>query len=317
MRAPSNVADALRQLDRSAHRFLDAEAVQKLREEVAAHFESDVQARVEMGQSPAEAEQASVAAFGDIADLVWQVREAQTARGKALDPVFTGALLAGAIAYASSFLVRSDGAGALMLLGIVVSLALCIWATWRVRRLQWRAFALTAVPAWLCLTLAQCVTYRSVGGEQEALTPPSLQRGILESRHHNSVQRKYIANLEAAYHEYQRTGGLRIANTYDQETGAVIFGKAKTVEIARRTWDMAYRDLPKMRSGLEGGEQWVTAAEAALQRSWAGEIPYRAVGGASTTGGIFSVFAAAHLLTLLLRYLIDETHRTWRRLRGA
>lgn len=318
MPASKTVFDALRRLERSASRHLDPDAARHLREEVAAHFEAAVQARMEMGDSREEAERAAVDEFGDIRKIVRKVGEAQTVRGKALDPFFTAALLVGAISYAGAFLMPQGTGAILTLASILICLALCVWASWRVRRLQWRSFLVAAVPVWFCLTAALAATYRTplIDGEGH-FSPQDLRTNIVAMRHSVVVQRHYAVNLETAYRTFQREGGRQVVRDFDATTGALVFGRARNAEFARRSWELTYRELPRMKVEAERTAFWINHAEAALERSWFGELPYEFGYGAAMTGGIFAFFAGGHLLGLFLRLLVEETRRTWRRMRRA
>lgn len=317
MRSRKTLADALRQLERSAGRLLDHDAARQLRDEVATHFEAAVQARIEMGDSREEAERRTVDEFGDIRRVVQRVSEAQAPPRRAIDPLFTAALIAGGIFYCGAYLTPF-GTGALITLGgILASCAVGAWASWRVRRLQWRSFLIALVPAWLCLTASLSIVYRTPAPGESMMRPTEVAEGIAFRKKSIVVQSNYLANLEAAHGKFLREGGLQVPRDFDRETGEIVFGTARNAEFARRSWELVRESFPRQHASIARESSWITSAEAALDRSWINGLPYQALSGLAMAAAINALLFVPHLIALFSRWLSDEVRRTIRRRRRA
>lgn len=317
MSSKQTLTEALRRLDRSADRLLEADEARMLRDEVRAHLDASIQARLELGETPEEAERHAVRDFGNFGDVVRKVSEAQKVRGPAISPLLTVALVAGGVLSPGVILFPRDTPALMVLLGLLGCLVVRMVATWPLRRIQWRAFAIAIIPASLCFSLALSFTYRRPTFADGYRSTSELRQAVELMRRENDLYSRYLANLDSGYETFLREGGLQVPRDMDRQTGAVKYGRAKSEEAARRSWQLTRESRPEQEAGHLKSLEWLARAEGALDRSWLQEFPYEVPWGFAYAMLSFAYFGAGHFFVLFLRWFSDETKRIRRRMRRA
>jgi hypothetical protein len=131
----------LRTLERSARR-LDPAVARALHDEIAAHLDAAIQARMELGESPEEAERNAVAAFGDVRGVARQIADEARIDARAQRhhlAAFVGFFAAFAIALAGSWTGAMPDVWSTVLF-VVASFVLVpalVVAAYRARRPRW------------------------------------------------------------------------------------------------------------------------------------------------------------------------------------
>lgn len=315
MRNKHTVETALRRLDRSTNRMLEPHEGRMLRDEIWAHLDASIQARMELGETREEAERRAVQEFGDVGQVVQRVSDAQKPRGPAVSPLFTVALTAGGIVSPGIILFPRDTPGLLVLLALVGCLGTAMISTWPLRRIQWRSFIIALLPASLGFSIALSFSYRRPNVADGYRSGPELQQAIDTMRIENDLYSKYLVNLDAGYETFLREGGLQVPRDINRETGGVKYGRAKNEAAARRSWELTRSSRAEQEAGRLATEQWIRKAEEARNRTWLQEFPYKVPWGFAYALLVFAYFGAGHFSVLFLRWLYDEVGRIRRRMR--
>lgn len=301
----ADVDSILDQVD-EASKHLEPVVRLALRNEIAAHLDESIRARIEYGDTPEEAIRGAIAAFG-----VAEAAVPPKPKDKRFDRLFLGGLAGFCSLYAGAFLGPSDPAATIILVGMLLCLIAGIVGTWMSRRIHWRGFAMVAIPLWVAIAAALSVVYITPVPGQYRLNRSTLPESIAQMEKSMFVQAATIRNIEGAYAVFKREGGLQIARDFDPDTGAIKFRRARDEAHAERAWDLLYSELPEMRKGMAETEAWIESARS--PRPWYAEIPYQLGEAAIGAAAVMALFALPHLVTLFLAWFVDEIRRLTRR----
>ena len=229
----------LAQVDESAKR-LDPALRSALHNEIAAHLDAAIQARMELGDSPDEAERSAIAAFGDVKRIVKGVAEVNEVDCKAQSQhvAFVGgffAVFAGGMAASWSGRL-SDSATVLGFYGTALPLLVAIFVTaFRARRLRWGRL--------LLLYPLIAIGFGTAGSISQVPTVPLIGNGI---RRQDLDRLAMEADLQASRYDAValRVSTARQAFEMGENIGPVFMSMpesprmeaAATREVAVRRW---------------------------------------------------------------------------------
>lgn len=209
---PDTRQELLAQLDREAlHAGLDSVTHRVIREEMEAHLDASVQARLEMGEDVGEAERNSVLAFGDPRKLIQSM--AQIHRPTWCDRRFFWTIVPSALAVLLASLLGTRGVSApSVFLWVVMPLivgfhGLLAWESVRARVVQLAA----------CVGIFVGVLFISAASASVSLIPPTEEHATF-SRDMGRGAARNLRNHAALL----RTG----ARTYDLNRGKFAQGEA-------------------------------------------------------------------------------------------
>lgn len=310
---PNEREQFLYEVDRIAvQRHIEPAVRYALQQELSAHLEAAIQARIETDELPLIAEANAVRSLGSPRKIVDGLAEVHVPRTSSLHRPLLISMIVGLGIYSTAFMYGRGPIGQVTLYGLMAALAWFMFESWRSRRVQWLAFLVAFVPIWVGLTAGFSTQWVNIAGEEW----PIQREGLAESQ---TVIARAIEDMKAqdaalmkGAAEYRRTGGLLTAQGFDAETGELKLRRAPNAEFARRSWEFTYASHGERLANIARENMKLASITERMTEPFYYQIPRGFIScfvyALQFTGFLFAVHAAI----TFLRWLIGEVARTIR-----
>jgi hypothetical protein len=255
---------------------IDSTQLEEVTEEVRAHLDAGIQARLELGLTPEAAEEEVVRGFGDPVKVIDDLAPLHPSRkGFALDRGLTIAFLVSSGALSIFIAVGGDEgmsntAGFVYLALWIASLALVAKMSWQARRLQVLPLVIATVFSTLLFAAIQEPNYSAdaLGSFTTPLSNKNLNKDLLDSFHKDRASRQQEKEFGSRHQQFLESlaaGGpmlvpeLKVGPTSYRFTDTSI---EKMVDLAGHDSELIYVPAPSMG---EAERTWAKAVPAALQ----------------------------------------------------
>jgi hypothetical protein len=244
--------------------------------EAKGHLEESIQARLELGDTPEEAERQAVAAFGRAERIGDEVRSHESR----IDRRFLLAFLSVIVFWAVMGVGRSFPDWMLIpMLALLagVHIAFALTSAW-VRRIQWRTFAILLLPCLLLRAIPDAKTYVTVEAPWGATR--TLRATLAETARDNRKRwRKeldQIAGLQSAYGRFVAgkidLSPSRIPSYHPDGTPKLYFRESRAA--AASLWRVSLGNANRVQQTEGEASRWSENLENAIGRLWIAEIPF-------------------------------------------
>ncbi len=226
-----------------AYRRLSDQQANALTDEINAHLDAAIQARIELGDTPAEAERSAVHAFGSPKVVVNRLAKLETPKAKLHVPSLI-AMMAGELFLAVLSMVVVPGFHSAWIDHIGVAFAVfavigCFVTGWRATRFQWKGFAFATFASMFLWSLMWSTQYTSV----RFSTQPELNEHILRADIDERIggTQSFSSRIQDNLKIFQNNRSAYLSGTSDL---------APKPKGAFNTWDPKYIAIPNRTEGI-------------------------------------------------------------------
>jgi hypothetical protein len=269
-------------------------------------LDAAIEARVELGTPPEQAEREAVEAFGKPKALIQRLSDVHRPKRAMVDGPFTAVAVV-----CTAFQLWMMSARSLpnyVLLVWLAMLVVFLIQSWRVRRLQILVFSALLVPLLCVVTVAQSFTYVTLPLEPPDRAERANLRALeVESLKNLERNRRFLAQIEEGYQRYVAGEPIAPGRTGFGSGDAPNFHTITDLEAAGERWARA---LPAMRRliGTTQADQSKRIELVRLARSqpWWFQIPGEVLPAAAVVFGVSLYWFIPHALAVLTRWLASQ-----------
>jgi hypothetical protein len=307
----------LEDLQRRAERELEPEEARALCREVRLHLDAALQARLELGNDPAEAEWQTVESFGRARELVARLADVHERRDGPLGAhIPTVAWAAAALAWAGFWLIWAHPNLTMpaLKIGLLLLIAGFAWQSFRARKWQIAPLIALGALSWPIMTVVYGTTWLHLGanGGFGYIMIWNADSSLAQARSTVETLRPQVDRHAAGYEAFRRgqpippefvtAAGVLVPATYDRKALRLDYRPVRPGEDPWQTW----RDSRGLESlDLRFAEATIaslpTARATPLWRRWLGASPSAATAAAGCTAVLLALNGVAAGLGVLAR----------------